>query len=213
MNNNIFNRTNLAKGIKWFFKSYIWLFIILFLFDLISKQVVLNLVGGWDKAYQNGMPIYWQQNFIPGFMSFKFHLNSGAAWGMMGSIDNNALRRTLLIGVSLIMTGIFTGYYIIKYKKLNGAYRAFLMAISAGAFGNFIDRAFYPDGMVIDFLKFDFINFPIFNIADAVLVVSLIAMVIYLIIDETRTYLKKKKGGESLNIEIKEESKDEKDNH
>ena len=46
-----------------------------------------------------------------------------------------------------------------------------------GALGNCIDRVFL--GYVVDMFKLDFVNFAVFNIADAVLVVSCLMFVIY----------------------------------
>lgn len=212
---NIFTKEQLKKYFLWFFKSFIWLFIILFVLDIVSKQLILNAVGGWEKVYVDGTINYPSFNvtIIPNFISFGFTLNDGAAWGIFGNISNNVLRRTLLIGVSLIMFIAFLVYYIVKYKKLNLFYKAFLMCACAGAFGNLIDRAFYPNGYVIDFLKFDFMNFPLFNVADAVLVVSFAALIIYMIVMEIIEQVNKNKVKElnntnenkSLNNSINEE--------
>ena len=46
-----------------------------------------------------------------------------------------------------------------------------------GALGNCIDRVFL--GYVVDMFKLEFVNFAVFNIADAVLVVSCLMFVIY----------------------------------
>ncbi|HDT8126029.1 TPA: signal peptidase II, partial [Enterococcus faecalis] len=39
-------------------------------------------------------------------------------------------------------------------------------------------------GYVVDMLQTDFMNFPIFNVADSTLVVGVICIFIYLILDE-----------------------------
>lgn len=46
----------------------------------------------------------------------------------------------------------------------------------SGAIGNFIDRVVH--GYVIDFIYFELIHFPIFNIADCYVTVSCIAIII-----------------------------------
>ena len=183
MNNSVFKNiwSKAKKYLYWFYKSYIWIFILLFLFDIITKHVFLSIYGGWDNVLNNFYPK--DITFIPGFISFTFTLNPGAGFGMLGNVDNEVLRRTLLIGISVIMTGIFVLYYGLRFKKLNGVYKGILMALTAGAFGNLIDRAFYPNGYVIDFIKFDFMDFPVFNIADSVLVISIIVLIIYMIYD------------------------------
>ena len=176
--NSILNK--IKSALIWFYKSNIWIFIILFLFDIISKQVFLYIYGGWEEVLSTSS--FSKIPFIPGFISFEFLLNYGAAFGMGGNLDD-ITRRILLIGISLIMTCLFVGYYIWKYKKINRVYKGLIMALTAGAFGNLIDRCFYPDGAVIDFIKFDFMNFATFNIADSVLVVTIIIFVIYFIYD------------------------------
>lgn len=209
---NIFTKENIKKSLLWFFNSFIWLFVILFILDILSKQLLLNAVGGWDTIYVDGVIQYssfssFKITIIPNFISFGFTLNDGAAWGMFGNISNNVLRRTLLIGVSLIMVIAFVTYYIVKYKTLNKFYKAFLMCATAGAFGNFIDRAFYPNGLVVDFLKFDFMNFPLFNVADSVLVVSFAGLIIYTIVMEIIEHVNKNKAqNNTINSEIKEEN-------
>lgn len=57
-----------------------------------------------------------------------------------------------------------------------------LTLILAGAIGNFIDRVRL--GYVIDMFQTDFVNFPIFNVADISLVIGVICVLIYIILDE-----------------------------
>lgn len=200
MNNTVFKNicSKTKKYLYWFYKSYIWIFILLFLFDIITKHVFLSIYGGWDNVLNNFYPN--DITFIPGFISFTLTLNPGAGFGMLGNVDNEVLRRTLLIGISVIMTGIFVLYYSLRFKKLNGVYKGILMALTAGAFGNLIDRAFYPNGYVIDFIKFDFMDFPVFNIADSVLVISIIVLIIYMIYDTIKNSKK--------DSEVKDENDD-----
>ena len=54
-----------------------------------------------------------------------------------------------------------------------------LSVIVGGAAGNMIDRIFR--GFVIDFIMLDFINFPIFNVADIFVCVGLFILVILII--------------------------------
>ena len=48
-------------------------------------------------------------------------------------------------------------------KKFHGA-RSIMILLASGAFGNLIDRLRLD--YVVDFLYFELINFPIFNVAD-----------------------------------------------
>ncbi|EIA8289430.1 signal peptidase II, partial [Enterococcus faecalis] len=68
-----------------------------------------------------------------------------------------------------------------NYKK-SIWYSVGLSFVLAGAIGNFIDRVRL--GYVVDMLQTDFMNFPIFNVADSTLVIGVICIFIYLILDE-----------------------------
>lgn len=54
-----------------------------------------------------------------------------------------------------------------------------LVILVAGAVGNMIDRIY--NGYVVDFLYFELINFPVFNVADCYVVVGAILAVILII--------------------------------
>ena len=54
-----------------------------------------------------------------------------------------------------------------------------LVLMLAGTIGNFIDRA--RQGFVVDMFQLDFINFPIFNIADLALTIGVALLFIFVI--------------------------------
>ncbi len=83
-------------------------------------------------------------------------------------------------------------FLIYKYKVLRLSTKIALMLMISGAFGNLIDRAFYPNG-VIDFIEFTFIDFPIFNLADAFLVIGVIVLIISEIVNEVKEHKDKNK--------------------
>ena len=60
--------------------------------------------------------------------------------------------------------------------------------------GNFIDRIF-RNGAVVDFIKTDFISFPIFNVADICITVGAGLLILYFILDMINEQ-KNKKGQE-----------------
>ena len=98
----------------------------------------------------------------------------------------NGKMTLITIVVILVTIGII---YIIKllqdsiYHNHNLSKKfTFLQVLStfmiAGAIGNLIDRIRL--GYVVDFIKFDFIDFPTFNIADCYVVVATILVFIIL---------------------------------
>lgn len=76
---------------------------------------------------------------------------------------------------------IAIGYYYVKLPagRIYNIVRFLLILIAAGGIGNSIDRLL--NGFVVDFLRFDFINFPIFNIADIYVVTGTILLGIIMI--------------------------------
>ncbi|MBO7526901.1 MAG: signal peptidase II, partial [Clostridia bacterium] len=65
------------------------------------------------------------------------------------------------------------------FKKKNVLYSISLGMILSGAICNLLDRITF--GYVRDFIKLDFINFPIFNIADSAICVGVFLFCIFFI--------------------------------
>lgn len=115
-------------------------------------------------------------DIIPGFFSLTYVENKGAAWGIL---NNSTI---VLVGISVIVL-LFISKYIsstIEFTKLSVVSYGLLIG---GIFGNLIDRIFR--GFVIDFLNFNILgyNFPVFNIADTMIVIGVILMFIEVIGD------------------------------
>ena len=92
----------------------------------------------------------------------------------------------LLVGVDqLVKWWITDNLALGETKSLIPGNRWFMIGLSpilAGAIGNFIDRLRL--GYVVDMFQTDFMNFPIFNVADVTLVCGVICILIYIILDE-----------------------------
>ena len=112
--------------------------------------------------------------FIPGFMNFTYTTNEGAAFGIL-----QGARWVFIIFTVVVLAAIVWFYIRMPKDRVNNVARGFLVLISAGAIGNGIDR--FRQGYVVDFLKFEFINFPVFNIADMCVTVGAILMMVLLI--------------------------------
>ncbi len=134
------------------------------IFDQIIKYVsVINL------AHMPGQSV----PFIPGFMNFTYVENTGAAF----SLFNDAT--WVLAIISLIMSVVVI-YFLFKYKdKFSWLFRLSMCFIAGGAIGNLIDRLFL--GYVVDMLEFAFVDFAIFNVADAFLTFGAIMLGVFII--------------------------------
>ena len=115
------------------------------------------------------------KEFIPGFLSLTHLRNTGAAWSLLEG-------KMIFFYVITVIVSVVIIYLLIRNYKKSIWYSVGLSFVLAGAIGNFIDRVRL--GYVVDMLQTDFMNFPIFNVADSTLVVGVICIFIYLILDE-----------------------------
>lgn len=111
------------------------------------------------------------KEFIPGFLSLTHLRNTGAAWSLLEG-------KMIFFYVITVIVSVVIIYLLIKNYKKSIWYSVGLSFVLAGAIGNFIDRVRL--GYVVDMLQTDFMNFPIFNVADSTLVVGVICIFIYL---------------------------------
>lgn len=189
------NKEKLQLILKQVFHSFYWLLVLLIIVDQISKVIVLS-----------NMTLGQQVTIIPNFFHFTYVRNTGAAWSMF---DNQMF---LLSIVSLVAGVLMLTYRIIKRNKLTFIYKLLWAVIIAGTFGNFIDRAFYKlltgtDG-VVDMFHFQFGNshFPVFNIADMLLVVGLLSLIVITFINDSKESKIKKEEERKRYLELEKQS-------
>ncbi len=142
-------------------KIYFWLSLIFFLIiDQVTKLIVIGKI-----PEKESIPI------INNIFHFTHIKNTGIAFGLF---QGNS-RFVLILGVFTLLTFIILFF---TYKRPSGVIvNLALGLICAGAMGNLIDRIFY--GKVIDFL--DFRIWPVFNIADASVVIGIILVIVFYI--------------------------------
>jgi signal peptidase II len=129
------------------------------------------------------------ENIIPGFIRFFYTRNIGAAWSIF---SGNIL---ILIIVTTIAVATIILYAIFS-KSQSRLFYVSTGFIIGGALGNLFDRIVF--GYVRDFIKFEFIDFPVFNVADIALTVGVILLCIFyliVLIQEFRDNKKKKNNG------------------
>lgn len=110
--------------------------------------------------------------------------NNGAAWSIMAG------KSWFLIGVPIVI--ILIGIAYLFYIRNNSKFEIISLAVLiAGGVGNLIDRIKLKE--VIDYIKFEPIDFPVFNFADICVVIGGILFCInILIIDEKNKRIGKK---------------------
>lgn len=116
---------------------------------------------------------------IKNILSLSYLENSGAAWGVL----SGRIILFIILTCILIMFIILTMYRLEKMINPDGK-KFFLLQLDmavllAGALGNLADRI--VNGYVVDFIKIDFIDFPVFNIADCYVTTAMILLIIILL--------------------------------
>lgn len=136
--------------------------VVLIMFDQITKYFARN-------AFSDGSDFV----IIPDVFRFVFHKNEGAVWGFLSETKNSVLILTIasLIILAIILFVYFRIPDIPKYHSL----LILVVFITAGAVGNLIDRFFL--NYVTDFIYIELINFPVFNIADSYITVSVFLLI------------------------------------
>lgn len=155
-------------------KIYIIGFVALLL-DQITKFIVTQ-----------NMNLLEQISVIPHFFHIHYIQNRGAAWGIL---QDNTILLTIVTAVALILLNQylnkethFTKISILSYGMLLG-----------GMLGNLIDRILYH--YVIDFLDFNIFgyHFPVFNIADTLIVCGVLLLVFDVVRSEINAYRSRKR--------------------
>jgi signal peptidase II len=130
-------------------------------------------------AVDRAIPLNHSIPVIENLFNLTYIRNTGAAFGIFAG-ENLPLRRTLLIGFSVVAIG----FVIALLKRLPGEEKGLIVALTfilAGAIGNLIDRLVY--GEVIDFLDFYWSKYhwPAFNFADSFITLGVMATLYRLI--------------------------------
>lgn len=148
--------------------------------------VLLVFFDQWTKALavkhlmgNEGIPI------IEGVFRLKYLENRGAAFGML---QNQQLFFAVMTVIVLSLCGYL--YFKIPATKRFMPLEYNTILLITGAIGNFIDRI--KNNYVVDFLYFELIDFPIFNIADCYVVVATILFALLILFyykDEELSFL------------------------
>ena len=134
--------------------------IIFLIIDQITKILVVNSIVPGENI-----------EIIKNIFSIIYTNNTGAAFSILLG------KRIFLIVVAILIIGILL--YYIKKNKVDGKLNIIAFSlIIGGSLGNLIDRI--VRGYVVDFIsiKLGSYNFPIFNIADTLIVVGVILLLL-----------------------------------
>lgn len=130
------------------------------IFDRLTKALAQKILMGQDDAI-----------LIPGVLQLHYLENRGAAFSMLQGQQ----------WFFYVITVAFSAVIIYFLHRIALTKRQFplyvtLVFLLAGALGNFYDRLF--QGYVIDFIYFSLIDFPVFNVADIYVTLSVIVLIV-----------------------------------
>ena len=123
--------------------------------------------------------------FLPGLLRFTYVRNYGAAFS---SFQNQQWLFALIFAV-------FTLLILWEYRKKSMPFSKFerwcIAAIYGGGLGNMIDRVRL--GYVVDMIETEFMEFPVFNVADCFITCGCIALMVSLILFNKEFWKEEKK--------------------
>lgn len=220
----IFPSKNLPKSKKniILFIGLIFLIVFLFLTDLLTKYFMFQhyFYSPYMVKMANSTPYCTRSDVaIPGLFDMTLVFNNGAAWNMLSN------HKWLLSLLSLIGSLAFIYVFVFYFNKLNLGLKISLCLMFSGCFGNMIDRFGYWIGLpgiyqygVIDFIQFHFWkNFPVFNFADAFLIIGIIVAAISYIVMLVKQFKNEKQietnSSSFSNLDLEDKLKQNKENN
>lgn len=140
---------------------------------LIIILVIIDQASKWWTV-QN-IDLHQVIEVIPNILSLTYIQNTGAAWSILEG------KMMFFYIVTIIVVAVLL-YELHKHWQDSRLFAVGISFIIGGALGNFIDRLLLK--YVIDMIKLEFIDFPIFNLADTWLTVGVIIVLFYILFDK-----------------------------
>ena len=143
---------------------------------MVIYLAVLLLTLAGDQALKlwvlENMELYAARPLLPGLVELKYIQNTGGGWSIL---SDHTWLLTLMTAVVLVVLAVILARKIIRHPL--GVWMAHILF--AGGLGNLIDRIRL--GYVVDMFDFQFMNYPVFNVADICVVIGVIGCAVYYI--------------------------------
>ena len=143
--------------------------------------VLVIILDQWSKLWINPQVEYNTvgREIIPGILSLANIHNDGAAFGFLSG-GGARIPFIILAGVFALVVIIALATNLISGKLARWS----IVLVTAGGITNCIDRVIY--GYVQDMFHLDFMNFPVFNVADIFITVFAIVFALAVLFGKTR---------------------------
>ena len=118
------------------------------------------------------IPLYGDVSFLPGVLGLTYVQNTGAAFSAFQGMQ------WLFAVIFLLFTAAVLWEYFKKPMGFTRFERWCIAAIYGGGLGNMIDRV--RQGYVVDMLETEFMEFPVFNLADCFITCGCLLLMVHL---------------------------------
>ena len=148
-------------------------------FELGILAIIVTLDQITKALVRNSLPFGDSRTLIPGLVDLTHVQNTGAAFGLLNSVDFPYKPVVMLVIASLALVAIaLYGTQLGFHDKLARIGLAFILG---GAFGNLIDRILH--GHVVDFVDVYWgdVHFWAFNVADAAISIGAVLVLLDMI--------------------------------
>ena len=119
------------------------------------------------------IPLHTTIDAIPGLFHLTYVQNTGAAFSSFQG----------MLWLFIVIFALFTAGVIWEFSKKRMPFTSFdrwcIALVYAGGLGNMIDRIRL--GYVVDMIAVDFIDFPVFNVADCFITCGCILLIVSLV--------------------------------
>ena len=140
----------------------------LFVLGIVAADQLSKL---WTVA---NIPLYGNMEALPGIFRLTYVQNTGAAWSSFEG----------MIWLFALVFAVFTVAVLWEFSKKRWPFTNFerwmIVAIYGGGLGNMIDRLRL--GYVVDMINLEFMNFPVFNVADCFITCGCILLIAHLLL-------------------------------
>ena len=119
------------------------------------------------------IPLYGHVDMMPGFLGLTYVRNTGAAFSSFEG------QQWLFALIFLVFTAAVLWEYFKKPLPFTRLERFCIAAVYGGGLGNMVDRVRL--GYVVDMIETEFMEFPVFNVADCFITCGCIGLMLHLI--------------------------------
>lgn len=133
-----------------------------------------------SKAWARTLPLHEPRAVVEGYLDWELAMNPGAAFSSFVGGTGTQVILAIIAMVALAGVGVIAA----RTRPEQRLKRFGLALIAGGALGNLVDRL--RDGAVTDFIRLHYEEhkWPIFNVADAALLIG----VVLLVVDQARDH-------------------------